>query len=187
MIRNTSLLICALGCTMGLLSPAARPDSVGLTLTLSNPNLSGLPGSVIDVSGTLTNNSLDSVIVFGDAFTLSSALLQADDTAFQNFLFSSGFTLNPGSQTIALFAITIDPLASPGSSFPSNSFVVSGLDLLGNTLSSAQDFTVTTVTASDVPEPSSIVMLLPGVLALASIKRRKITFWKNSSPRERDT
>src|SRR5262245_51064842 len=99
---------------LALLPSMAKADP--LTLTLTNPNQSGVVGSVLTFSGSVSNLGVPTVQIISSQFTFDDGLgtLFFDDSPFAaNFLFQSvndGATLGP----LEMFTIEILAGAQPG-------------------------------------------------------------------------
>jgi hypothetical protein len=127
-----------------------------LTITFDEATLAGAPGDELDFTGTLTNNTADTVFINSDSFTFAIAGL--DDSPFLN---NAPISLDPGesSTPFELFDVVI-PSGTPNGSYAGAFTVVGGSD--GN----AQDnLTTSSFSVTATPEPSTIFTLL----ALSSV------------------
>jgi len=152
---------------------AARADSVDVELTQTSQTAA--PGSTITFDATITNlSSTDTVFLNGDGSITSSPLLTVDDTPF---LTNFPLSLDPSetSGPFALFNVIIDPTIAPGT-YDFNSFsILGGADGSASDTIGTAEFSVTVATASPVPEPGILGLLVVGLLglgALGSLRQR---------------
>jgi len=161
--RFVGLLLASLA--VACLSSAARADSIGLTLT--ETTLTGAAGTMITFDATLTNLTASTLFLNGDAWATSSSFLTVSDNPF---LTNAPLSLaaGAGSGPYALFTVLIAP-GTPAGTYGLNTFsILGGSDgITFNTIGSAQF----TVDVSPVPEPSTFVLLVSGLLGFG-IKHR---------------
>lgn len=150
----------------------AKADPI--TLTLTNPNQVGTPGSTLVYSGIITNAGPASVSVTGAGMTYAGGAL------FGNFLFtgtfagSLPFTLAPGQSTGEIALATFTFLPSYDGPFPATEFVVLGISVNSvNSEVASQTFTATAVAPQTVPEPVTVLLFGTGLAALAARARGK--------------
>ena len=154
--------------TIGLSSAAAYADTLTFTLTNPNGTLSNPDGSVPFLGGSLVYDATVSapasngaaVFLNGDSFNITAPVTLNDSDFFANFPLS----LLPGASfTGELFVLTA-PSGTPLGVYLGTFTLLGGSDgNAGNPLGTA-DFGLTIT-----PEPSSIILLLTGVIGLACI------------------
>ncbi len=149
---------------------AAIPSAYADTVTMDNANQSGLVGSTLTFSGTITNTT--------GSTQLLGIYAGADDSGpsfFPNTLtpLFTEITLGSGASSgdIPLFAFTIDSFAGPFPSPPEN--LETGLyQDMGSGLYFTVAFITFTATASGpapVPEPSGLLLLAAGLMGLTGV------------------
>jgi hypothetical protein len=159
---------------MAILSVTILPlslhaDSFSVNLTQSDQ--SGYNNSVLTFSGSFQNISGSSLFVNGTNFSLDPGDLTYEDTVFFNIASIGTIALGPGNGDSGdFFTITIGGLAAPGTYHGT-------FDLMGGANDSAQlklgqaDFSVT---VTETPEPSTMILLGSGLLGAAGTLRRRI-------------
>ena len=158
-----------------LLSSPTLADTI--SLSLNAPAQLGTPGSTVSFAATVSAPGTNGGTVFlnGDSFDVSSPLLLDDSGFFNNFPFS----LDQGdSISGTLFSIALPSNLAAG--LYTGSFAILGGADSGalNTLASV-DFQVNVApTASTVPEPESLILLMAGLPGVALLVERK---WRRSS------
>jgi len=166
---KTKLAVAAL-LAVGLSSAAAYADSV--TFTLTNPtgyiNVTG--GSVtFDATVSAAAGNSGAIFLNGDSFNATAPLTLDDSDFFSDFPLS----LAPGASfTGPLFELTLPP-GSPFGTFLGTFSLLGGANgSASNTLDTA-DFTLITT-----PEPSSVVLLLTGLVMLLWVGfKRNVYNW----------
>ena len=143
----------------------AHAGAVTLTLTGGT----GSPGNTITIEGTITNDTSDTVYLNGESFNLGSAsFLNGDNT---DFFLNSPFSLEPGESSglFALFTFDIAP-GTLGGDYAGNF-----IDIIGGTTSgdytdvlTSSAFAVNVNGVVPAPEPSSLILLLSGMLILCA-------------------
>jgi hypothetical protein len=150
-----------------LLLVSSRAFADTITLTLSDPTLSGVPGSPLDFIATISAPSTNtgSVYLNGDSINVDSPLTWDDSPFFANFPFG----LDPGtSATGVLFTITIP--ADAAITDYNGSF-----ELLGGADGDAQDLLATTnFEVNAVPEPSNVLLVATGLAGLAFVGFKRV-------------
>jgi hypothetical protein len=132
-----------------------------LTMTISNPTISGQPGEIITLNGTLTATA-DIPLIPG---TTPSQLASSVLTLGVNQVTVSSLAMNATCTGLIVNA-QISPSAATGA-YPTNSFRLSFDDADGRTgLTSAVNLPVTVVGPPGTPLPPTLVLVLAGVAAL---------------------
>ena len=154
------------------LCAAARAGTI--TITYDDPLLSGVPGSVLTFTGTMTNNTNASVFLNQGSVNLASPFNSATDVSVD--LLEWPISLDPlaTSADFAFFTVTIpDPF--PGATGPYGGTLLAQGGADENALDSLNDPTdasfavdVTEPTGT-VPEPGSLALLGAGA-ALAALE-----------------
>lgn len=144
--------------------------STVFTVTINSP-VSGLPGDVITVQGSLLNNdSVNTQYINSDSFVVAPGFTLDDSP----FLSNAPLFLGPGGSTALFdfFTLTISPSQSPG--LYSGTFtVVGGADGGAGTAEDNLGTGAFTVNVLGTPEPSTVGMLLGGAALLIARRRRR--------------
>lgn len=156
-------------------SAVAKAD--GITITLDQANQTASAGGTLQFFGTITNDTDETIFLNGDDPTVEGLSLTPID-----LFFNTPISLAPEGQAgassgdIELFDIAVsNPLLDAAGVFSGSYSLIGGADGGSDT---AQDvlgtanFTVTTV--AQTPEPSSLYLLLSGMLALAALARKGV-------------
>jgi hypothetical protein len=165
-------LLCGLiFATLG--SATAKADS--LTITLDRTNPTAFADDTLQFFGTITNDTDTTLFLNNDDLNIGGLSLTTTDQFFNTV----PFTLAPEGQAgdssgdIELFDMSVsDPLLDAAGVYAGTYTLFGGpngnaQDNLGST-----SFSVTTV--SPVPEPSTLCLLLSGMLAMAAIAWRRL-------------
>jgi hypothetical protein len=168
-----ALLCILIFATLG--SAVAKADEI--TITLDQPNQTASAGDTLQFSGTITNNTDETIFLNSDTLTVEGLSLMPID-----MFFNTPASLAPEGQVgdssgdIELFDVAVsNPLLDAAGVFSGSYTLIGGADG-GN--GSAMDnlgtasFSVTTV--AQTPEPSSLYLLLTGVLAMAAMAWRSM-------------
>ncbi|MGA7833528.1 MAG: PEP-CTERM sorting domain-containing protein [Terracidiphilus sp.] len=139
-------------------SMAARADTY--TLVLDAPIQDGGPDFLF--SGTFTNESLSTVYLNADSFSLDAGLALDDSSYLTNFPLSVGSWDSAWGE---LFIVTA-PLDEPSSSYTGSFSIVGGVDENAQDVLATADFDV-----KATPEPSSLLLLGSGLLAFIVLLR----------------
>ncbi|MDR3752448.1 MAG: PEP-CTERM sorting domain-containing protein [Terracidiphilus sp.] len=147
-------------------STGAKADSVTLTLTQATEYVSAQAGGTVTFDATVfapTSNSAD-VYLNGDSFDLSAPLTLDDTDFFLNF----PLDLAPGdSFTGDLFTVTV-PAGVAVEDYQGSFTLQGGGD--GNTYN---DLATVSFDVVATPEPSSILLLITGLIAMAFAFQRR--------------
>jgi hypothetical protein len=168
--RQFAIAILAL-CLLTLFSTTANADP--LTLTLTNPNQSGVVGNILTFSGSLANAAAPAVQIVSSQFTFNDGggTLFLDDSPFiSNFLLQ---TVGPGATLGPLDMFTVEILAGAAPGVYTGVFSVlydNGTNILETNLVT---FSITVQPSVVIPEPASLALLGSGLLGIAELARRR--------------
>jgi hypothetical protein len=152
------------------LCAAARAGTI--SITYDDPLLSGVPGSVLTFTGTMTNNTNSPVFLNQGSVNLASPFNSVTDVSVD--LLAWPISLDPldTSADFAFFTVTIpDPF--PGTTGPYGGTLLAQGGADGNALDSLNDPTDATFAvdvtepAGAIPEPGSLALLGAGAVLAA--------------------
>lgn len=133
----------------------------GIIITLDAPDQAGAAGDTLVYSGTLFNNSPDTIFLNGVDFNLAGSSFTPD--YLDPFLVNVPLSLDPGQSTadIELFEILLNnPFTDAFATYGGNYALSGGADSNAQDLLTSVDFTITAQgDGSAVPEPSSLPLM----------------------------
>jgi hypothetical protein len=168
------ILLCTLIlATLG--TAVAKADEV--TITLDQPNQTVSAGDTLQFFGTITNDTDETIFLNSDSLTIDGESFTIND-----LFFSLPISLAPDGQLgdssgdIELFDVSAsNPLLDAAGVFSGAYTLVGGADGGAGTAMDnlgTASFSVTTV--AQTPEPSSLYLLLTGLLAMAAMAWRSM-------------
>jgi len=155
-----------------MIAPALRADGVDISVT----PISGAAGSSVEVVGTVTNNTSNTVFLNGDTFSVTGPDLSLDDT---DFFVNAPLSLDPSQSSgpFDIFTIDIGALAAPGVISPNFFSILGGSDGGASDVIGTVMFDVSVQGTAPVPEPSELLLLLIGIAQIGlwgpSLRARK--------------
>jgi hypothetical protein len=162
----------ALLCTLVLATlgtAVAKADDITITLDQAAPTASA--GDTLQFFGTITNDTGTTLYLNYDDLTLNGLSLTTTDQFFNTVPIS----LAPGGNSgdIELFDVTVsDPLLDAPGTYSGAYTLSGGADGGAQDTLGTATFSVTTL--APAPEPSSLYLLLTGILALAALAWKKL-------------
>jgi hypothetical protein len=152
-----------------VLMAAVPAWSDSLTITLDSPTLTGSPGDVLQVFGTLTNVSADTIFLNDDNVNLEAFPLSSIDDS--PFFANAPISLDSGDNSgdIELLDITIPSAFSPGD-YDGTFQVLGGPTGDDQILLGTANFTVDVPGTSAVPEPSCFLLLGMALAGMAWLR-----------------
>lgn len=169
-------LLCILILAAGTV--AAKADSLTITLDQANPTASA--GDTLQFFGTITNDTDATIFLNNDDLNIGGLSLTTTDQFFNTVPISLApeGQVGDSSGDIELFDVSVsNPLLDAAGVYSGTYTLFGGAD--GNAQDSlgATSFSVTTL--AQTPEPSSLYLLLSGMLAMA------VLVWRNVRSYER--
>ncbi len=162
MTKLRSVIVVLTWAAMSL--PAVRADVI---FTLDRPDQSGVPGALLQYFATLNNTGPATVYLNGSDLSLTAPA--GDFTTLDLFFDNAPLSLDSGasSGSFELFDVTV---AAP---FPDVYMAYTGVyTLSGGVDSNAQDVLgVVTFSATAVPEPRSVLLLVASLGAVVVLRR----------------
>jgi hypothetical protein len=175
-IRTLSMFALFVLAATLLLSSWTFADTINLSL--SAPVQSGTAGSTVSFDATVSASGKNSETIFmnGDGFNVPSTLVMDDSAFFNNFF---PLSLDPGdSFTDTLFSVVLPSDLTAGS-YTGSFTILGGSDMFAQDTLGTVDWTVDVApTASTVPEPGSLMLLVSGLPGVAVLVQRR---WRGSS------
>jgi len=159
-----ALLCILIFATLG--SVAAKADGITLTLDQANPTASA--GGTLQFFGTITNDTDTTLFLNNDDLTLAGLSLTTTDQFFNTVPISLAPEGQAGDSSgdIELFDVSVsDPLLDATGVYAGTYTLFGGADGSAQDNLGSTSFSVTTV--FPVPEPSTLYLLLSGMLAMA--------------------
>jgi hypothetical protein len=164
----------ALFCTLILATlgtAAAKADEV--TIALDQPSQSASAGDTLQFFGTITNDTDTTLYLNSDDLTLPGLSLTTTDQFFNTV--PALLAPDGTSGDIELFDVTVsDPLFDSAGTYTGAYTLIGGAD--GNAQDNLGTATFSVTTLAATPEPSSLYLLLTGLLAMAALA------WKATRP-----
>src|SRR3984957_20533235 len=141
-----------------MIAPALRADGVDISVT----SISGAAGSSVEVVGTVTNNTSNTVFLNGDTFSVTGPDLSLDDT---DFFVNAPLSLDPSQSSgpFDIFTIDIGSLAAPGVISPIFYSILAVCDGGASDVIRAIMLDVRVQDTVPVPGPSELLLLLIGI------------------------
>jgi hypothetical protein len=169
------ILLCTLIlATLG--TAVAKADDI--TITFDQPNQTATAGDTLQFFGTITNDTDATIFLNNDGLTLAGQSFTITDQFFNTVPISlaAAGTAGDSSGDIELFDVSAsNPLLDAAGVFSGAYTLVGGADGGAGTAMDnlgTASFSVTTV--AQTPEPSSLYLLLTGLLAMAAMAWRSM-------------
>jgi hypothetical protein len=148
----------------------AAAQAATITITFDQPNQTALPGTTVDFFGTITNTTAGTIFLNGDDLNLAGLSFTTTD---QPFFDNAPFFLAPGANSgdIELFEVSVaSPLLDTAGFYAGSFDIKGGIDGNAQNVLGSTSFSVNT--ASAVPEPATLTLLLTGASTLLPIATR---------------
>jgi len=156
-----------------LFSASAFADT--LTVNLDSAVQTTTAGSTVSFFGTVTapnaNGETVNLNSIGETF-LGSSDFTIDDSSFYN---TFPFTLDPGESFSGLLFTVDVPLDASTGLYPGLVSIYGGSDVDSSDLLGSAAFEVDVPSASPVPEPASLILMMAALPGLGMMMRRKPT------------
>jgi hypothetical protein len=168
MKRNLIPALLTLLLTMGL-SSAAHADTVFFALV--TPNVTANPGATVDFYAFISEQQGTYFFLDGDSYSVEAPLSLDDSGQFMNF---DQLFFDHQQDFGLLFSVTL-PINIPTGTYLGSYTLLGGFQGTDTDELSSQNFQITTVNAvAPVPEPSTLLLLCCGLMAVAcGYKRRR--------------
>ena len=154
---------------------AAMSSASALNISFDKSQVSAVPGSSVDFSGTIQNDTFYTLTTSTDLFLNFSSY---DPTVLSpnDLLPLTSSLLAPGSTSTSLALIGVD--VAPGAGLGLYELQVSMQDVFGG--DDADSTGVYTLFVNVVPEPASYLLMLAGLAAVTGVRRLRGA-WRESS------
>ena len=135
------------------------PAKAGIILTLDNPSITGAPGQIFTLTGSITHADPSEDLVSLQSFSFTSSVLQL-------LTIHPGSAPYPGGYTGNILTVQILANASPGS-YAANPFSLTFDSINGRTFSTNP--VNLSVTVEAVPEPGTLLLTLACLLCFGVV------------------
>ena len=148
---------------------AAASGRASILITFDVPDQRGGPGDTLVYTGVLSNGGLETIFFNSNTLNLAGSGFLVTDLFFLNVPFS----LDPGqsSSSIELFNVRVnDPFTDLPGAYAGTYALVGGIDSNAQNIIGSAEFAVT---VGALPEPSTVALLVIGLVALVGLHRRR--------------